>query len=306
MPIKLSQFISRLPKETEAQVRDVHHQLGRKLRDALDNECRLSRADVSIKIEPGFPRALRGLEFAEEFGLILLLARYRTALEQVRKGAGGTLGLWSDLRNYPDLEDTINGSQEEVTKVSEWARHLLGLLEKNNPVRIIFDFDDDILGTYECKSERTDGKPQGTVRLYWGAIGVAAELIGCSVEALTTVALAHELAHAYTQLGADADGHRWPVRAFNESETSLKEGLAQYYTDRVLRGGGRQLIGALEAFERLLPDMRDAYRTHLPWVDNYSPEAVRRAMIEVRRFGESETRQFESRLEAAQKDLGAK
>ena len=47
--------------------------------------------------------------------------------------------------------------------------------------------------------------------------------------------LTHELAHAYTQLGADIDGRRWAAASFAKAETELKEGLAQYYTERVLR-----------------------------------------------------------------------
>jgi hypothetical protein len=39
------------------------------------------------------------------------------------------------------------------------------------------------------------------------------------------VVLAHELAHAYTQLGADIDGRRWAAPSFAKAETALKEGL---------------------------------------------------------------------------------
>jgi hypothetical protein len=63
------------------------------------------------------------------------------------------------------------------------------------------------------------------------------EWMGCTVEDLTVVVLTHELAHAYTQLGADIEGRRWPAAAFAAAESGLKEGLAQYYTDRVFRTG---------------------------------------------------------------------
>ncbi len=40
-------------------------------------------------------------------------------------------------------------------------------------------------------------------------IGLVSEWLGCAVEDLAIVVLTHELAHAYTQLGADIEGLRW-------------------------------------------------------------------------------------------------
>jgi hypothetical protein len=49
--------------------------------------------------------------------------------------------------------------------------------------------------------------------------------LGCAVDDLAIVVLTHELAHAYTQLGADIDGRRWAAASFAKAETELKEGL---------------------------------------------------------------------------------
>src|SRR5438045_984553 len=68
----------------------------------------------------------------------------------------------------------------------------------------------------------------------WGVIGLVSDWVGSSVEDLTIVVLTHELAHAYTQLGADIDGRRWPAAAFRRADLPLTEGLAQYYTQAVL------------------------------------------------------------------------
>jgi hypothetical protein len=53
----------------------------------------------------------------------------------------------------------------------------------------------------------------------------------------------------------------------------------------------------------LLPHQPEAYRAHQPWLQNSSPEAVRRAMIEVRRWNEQKLAEFNRRLQIAQKEL---
>jgi hypothetical protein len=144
---------------------------------------------------------------------------------------------------------------------------------------------------------------RASIRLYWGVIGLVSEWLGCSVEDLAVVVLTHELAHAYTQLGADIAGWRWPAPLFEKAEPGLKEGLAQYYTDRVLRRLGGRYSGALRAYEMMLPKQPDIYRTHESWVEEFSPEAVRRAMLEVRRWKEGKLADFNRRLKAADEEL---
>jgi hypothetical protein len=91
--------------------------------------------------------------------------------------------------------------------------------------------------------------------------------------------------------------------AFAAAETALKEGLAQYYTERVLRRLERRYARAPTTFLALLPNQPPAYRAHEPWVQNCSPEAVRRAMLEIRRWNEGTMAHLNQRLEAAQKEL---
>jgi hypothetical protein len=103
------------------------------------------------------------------------------------------------------------------------------------PLKKVLSVREDFLGIYEYDARGLFADEQAinraTIRLYWGVIGLVSEWLGCSIEEV----LAHELAHAYTQLGADIDGRRWAAPSFAKAETALKEGLAQYYTDRVLR-----------------------------------------------------------------------
>jgi len=72
------------------------------------------------------------------------------------------------------------------------------------------------------------------VELYWVVIGAIAKIIDVDLEGLTLVVLTHELAHAYSHLGADKDGNRWNDKAFCQADVEIKEGVAQYYTEKVV------------------------------------------------------------------------
>ena len=95
------------------------------------------------------------------------------------------------------------------------------------------------------------------LELFWGAIWLVSLLLGISVAGLTVQALAQELAHADTHLGADADGRRWGTNSLQRTDRAPLEGLAQFYTCRVTDHLGKEAPGA----EALLGEAR-ARRRH--------------------------------------------
>jgi hypothetical protein len=61
--------------------------------------------------------------------------------------------------------------------------------------------------------------------------------------------------------------------------------------------------GSLKVFEAMLPNQPAPYRAHEPWIERASPEAFRRAMLEVRRWNEGKLDEFEKRLDYAAYEL---
>jgi hypothetical protein len=322
MPIMLTDLIARVPAEVEDRVKRVRDQSRSVLQEALRSECRLvlrtpeeteenrRGAQVPVEVSPGHPDVLDDVVFSDDFERIMLLGRYRTFLEQASKGATGLLQLREELSRRPEPEHWVRATTEELQSTARWATWLLRLLDQHDPLKTVLAVRDDFLGVYEygVGDLFTDDYAvnRATIRIYWGVIGLVAEWMGCTVEDLAVVVLAHELAHAYTQLGADIEGKRWSAPVFAKAESSLKEGLAQYYTDRVLRRLERRYAGALKVYETMLPGQPEAYRTHESWVKDYSPEAVRRAMLEVRRWKEGKLEEFNRRLNEARKELHPK
>ena len=99
----------------------------------------------------------------------------------------------------------------------------------------ILSVEGDVLGAYFPPQPKWYVKPP-RIELYWAVIGLVAPLIGTSTPSLTVAVSAHELAHAFTQVGADIEGYRWEVESFHALELTLKEGIAQYYTALAANG----------------------------------------------------------------------
>jgi hypothetical protein len=319
MSIMLADLISSVPSEVESKVCRVRDQVRAVVQEALRAECRLflrtredteqnrPGAQVPIEVEAGYPLVLKKVAFPNDFEHILLLGRYRLPLEQACTGASGLVPLRERLSCLPQPDEWTSVSGSDLLIVANWAAALLRVLDEHDPLKTVLSMSEDILGVYEVDARALFADEhvanRATIKLYCGVIGLLSQWIGCSVEDLAVVVLTHELAHAYTQLGAGIEGRRWAVASFMKAESALKEGLAQYYTDRVLHRLERRFGGALKIFLKLLPNQPEAYRSHQPWMQSSSPEAVRRALLEVRRRNERGLADFNRRLKIAQTEL---
>jgi hypothetical protein len=96
----------------------------------------------------------------------------------------------------------------------------------------------------------------------------------------------------------DVDNYRWGSLNFHESEHELKEGLAQYYTSRVVINLHERIPGIEDAYRKLLEKQPSAYNTHEPWVKNTTPEAVRNTMILLRKYNPINFGEFSEQLYA--------
>jgi len=315
--IKLVDLLSRISPDVEGRVKRLRNEARSVVQDALRSECRLlmrtpedsernrTGAQVPIEVAPGYPVILDQFEFPEDLAQILLIARHRRDLEDVSSGVRGMRKLRQKLSIGPNPDAWIRATDEQLQANGDWAAFLLDILNKRDPLENLLSVSEDILGIYRYESSPYGDEFEANkaeIKIYWAVVGLVSELMGCKVEDLALVVLTHELAHAYTQLGADIDGRRWQAFEFSKSETSLKEGLAQYYTARVLNRIQGRYHGAKLVFEEMLPKQHEVYRAHLPWTD-LSPESVRRAMLEVRRNTEHKLAQFNLRLKVAEREL---
>lgn len=322
-----------MPHSAESEVRRTRDRMSLRIRDLLAQETGLTLSpvrhsrgwserrshSVPVLVERGLPREFEESELPEDFWLACRAAMHRPALErlcQAVPSAQAALEIYASRSsgavrraegqqqvffdssgiNGPDGSEALEASRATAEAILKW-------IESFRPIAELLAADNDVFGLYSCRREA--GQIVAHIKLFWQPIAFVASALGVSVEAMTTVVLTHELAHAYTHLGEDTDGEAWSFNGFWASETSLVEGLAQYYTHLVCSRTDERFMEANRAFQALLPCQPDAYKSHVPWVDGFKPENVREAMRRTRTIGRGQLAEFNRQLdELSRRDQG--
>jgi hypothetical protein len=322
MPILLTDLIKKLPSDTPDRVKAAKDRFNTKIRQALRQETRLGlnrRQDdllggrdemisVPITVHPGLPEGLQPLErqtIDDQHRLAVLLSPYRQALVAFRdSGKTLTEEMIPMLRSDELGRRLLDGRETDVGPAWRYVDSLCKALATFDLTKFILTVNEDVLGVYRYNDHNDYDDPNPKIELYWGVIGLIARDLGVAVEDLAAVVLAHELAHAYTHVGSDADDRYWNTRHFNKSSVGLKEGLAQYYTVLVCQRLERDAPGIRAAYKKLLPKQPAAYHVQEEWKDS-TPEMVRHAMLEIRRTSNDGTPEtFKELLRKAEAPLG--
>lgn len=316
MPIRLTELLRKVEPDTERVVMETRQRFNQAVRRHLRDETRLhltaagERSDerevraVRVSVTAGLPDELKHQNFDDELALALVLAPLTRALEESHRGLSLLIPSVASLYEREDFVDSFADAGPALEQARESIAAMLEEASRANLLGKIFSIRDDVLGIYRYDLPTQPGwgetdDANARIELFWGVLGLVSKLLGVGVEPLTVKVLAHELAHAYTHVGADADGRRWGSLAFQRTDRALKEGLAQYYTWRVLDRLGKQAPGAMEAYEKLLPYQPRIYSVHLAWLEAFTPEEVRDAMLTIRCRGEGTIEEFEELLSAA-------
>jgi len=323
MAIRLDQLLKMIPADTEDRVDRTRERINTTAREAMRRETGLllNRRDgkdsnkrkqdnisVPVKLRAGLPAPLRDVSFEDEHWLAVMVSPFRSYLVESDRGLEGLAELIAVLLTDERGQSMLNGREAHVPPIRDLVKELRAHVDRFDPVKRILEVDEDVLGCYRYRlpSEgmifSTDPF-KGSIELYWGVIGLVAGMLGVSIESLTAVVLAHEIAHAYTHLGADIDCERWASIGFSRSDHALKEGLAQYYTHLVGDRLDVQVQGTFATYEQLLEHQPDAYKTHSLWVTKFTPEEIRLAMLEVRRTGTGTCKDFDAALRNARQRL---
>jgi len=232
------------------------------------------RQSVPIRVVDGFPRSFETVFRNSHEIFIWELSLNRSLLQTTYTGLafieGRLPGITQELVG-------VNDRNEEVSRVKLLLKQLLDQIHQFDLLDAIMSIDEDTLGVYFFRIP--------VINIYWMPIGIVASILDISVESLTLVILAHELAHAYTHLGKDIDGVEWQEDDFAGTEIEIVEGLAQYYTLVVCKKIIDKYPAAMDAFDKLLTKQSKPYWSFTEWSENSENmgELVRYCLIRSRK-----------------------
>ncbi len=302
----LTELLDDQSDEIKQQVEDAKNRYNTIIREAIRFETRLrlnrgkddeslyghsdsSFSKVSVNILAVVPEEIKEFHIPKQFEIAALLSEYKPDLTALRDSSKKITKFIIDYQEKPELFEYVGGPMMEA---GDEAEALLKLLEHYDLVKEILKINMDILGRYtfhKPPSMMAKKDPWGTmngrISLYWRVIGLTANSMGVGIDALTAVVLAHELAHAYSHLGYDIDGTRWDDEGFMHSEKCMVEGVAQYYTEKVMHRLRYRIPGGYDAYKALLEKQPPDYQTHTEWKDfkGSTSEAFRAALITLRK-----------------------
>ncbi|TXI81791.1 MAG: hypothetical protein E6Q44_03645 [Flavobacteriales bacterium] len=227
---------------------------------------------ISVSVGDGFPTPVESI--LDETFLLLPLLLEKTTLERSVRGLSliGThlqgISAHVPLKHpIPQIRESLNDDRDLIAKV------LAVLEEKIDLPRRLVGINRDVLGAYYFKF--------GAIRIYWMPITLLSLTTKLSIEAITFVTLAHELAHAYSHVGKDIDGSSWETDHFASRDIELIEGIAQYYAERVCRCVEEKFPDAIKCFEAILAHQANEYTAYKTWVEASSGESMRQFLRSV-------------------------
>jgi len=252
-----------------------------KIQASLRNETALrlsdssGKASIKVKVVPGLPVVVRKRLMGRPIPPLPRIFIDKTSLLNAETGLeylGKSLEPLNRLVTDPHL------TPEEMRKALDYVRRLLNLFSvpglDDDIVEFIVKIDQDVLGAYFFH--------HAEIHLYWLVIGLFSYKFGVSPESMTAVVAAHEWAHAYTHLGADAGGKRWDTDAFASCSLITVESLAQYYGGLACEQLSKDCFNA---YLKLLERQPHPYRSHLDWFKDNPDEHKTDPAEDLNRWG---------------------
>ncbi len=274
------------------------------IRDQLREETRFkfvsegSMQSVPIRVVDGVPYPFASILHGIE-AILLKLLLSRGDLEAGHHALGIVQRYFAGLCEWvsQQVPDSKAPERQSIVDTMDFMKVLSEALDGIDLESRYKEVSEDSLGAYFYNSPK--------IELYWVPIAITAKILNVSVESLTVVVLAHELAHAYTHLGYDIDGQAWPTRDFSKADLEVVEGLAQFYTSVVTRNLSARDPAPREAYEAFLKLQGGPYLVHETWGDDEKiREVVRGAMNETRARSVTGYEEFGDLLLRHSKQLG--
>lgn len=218
--------------------------------------------------------------------------------------------------NYPDLDFLEYSRLRELKESMIASKPYFESGDLNPEFKRLLTYCEDYFKKYDLDEMLVRlFKKMGDSRDIWGAyfyqdshievyyvpLIIFTRIMRLQLEHAIVVVLAHELAHAYHNMGLDADGNSW--KKMRSADIEIIEGLAQYFTCLFAEENQYHYPGVKAAYEAMLSCQSGPYIVHLPWINKFKREHIKHAFNVTRRTGVSDFHAFEDLLEKAKEQL---
>lgn len=254
----------------------------------IDTTDSNDKATIPIQVVDYLPLSLIELFDKYDDTHIELLLHYRLMKKTV-------IELDFQIQEY----QSFSQYHQELTSIKELDKskqHLKKLIKEIENCGILDEIQrlgPDVFGVYFLDDNR--------VELYWLCIGLCNILYDFPIEDFTLVVLIHELVHGYTHIGFDKDGNKWHTDDFNNCDSKIVEGFAEFYTEMICIDYFDKALGAFNALE--LPIQYTEYKN---WFGENEPgkyEKARRILLKTRTHRIINYDEFRHHLEKIKKEF---
>lgn len=281
---KYSNIFIKVKKEWNNTIREfLRDSTGLKLRTKYPLQGFYSDATVNINFKPD--RKDEFIKLVDENFPDLNFFEYKQLKEFLEIAMKTKEFLKKDSEYFKEINDLIKYCDEYFKKYN--LKDIVSKLFASNAEGI------DIWGCYTYGYH--------TIEIYYLPIIVFCNLNSIDIESAIVKVLTHELSHAYHDAGKDRDGKIWSD--MQNSDVSIKEGLAQYYTERFIEEYSPQYPKLKQAYDTMVSCQSGPYIVHKDWSKRFSQETVKFAMITARQNNIREYKVFLEKMESIKKQL---
>ncbi len=145
MPIRLTELLKQMPRETESRVRKTLEATRNIIQELLPSEDRLQLkveqpeglkdpgVQVPVEITAAYPPSFENIQFPDDHALYLLLSSYRGSLQETSHGLIGVLELINKLSGTK-WAHLVGGRSQNSSQTAVFSDRLLGMLNQQDPL----------------------------------------------------------------------------------------------------------------------------------------------------------------------------
>ena len=204
-----------------------------------------------------------------------------------------SLQLQNSKKYFSEKPENLTLPFNELTNFLEFYFRKYNLNELLNTLFKNSGKSADIWGTYFYEDSK--------IEIYYIPLILFCQINNLSLEQAILSTLVHEMAHAYHHIGRDKDNIIW--QKMSSTDLKIVEGMAEYFTWLFVELYKNNHSSMYETYECMFNCLGEEYTIFKKWTPLYSKEAIKSALLSVRKRSITKYEDFQTLLENVKKVL---